>query len=316
MTLRLLTGILLAGSLGAQTLYVASLTTDAATTLAVINAATSARLATTLTRSGGIALAADGRTYFVTDANGSSVGAYNAGTVQLLATGGTAGSPIALAVSPNGLRLYVAGSGGGVVSVHDARTLQLIGSLTTGFTPYAIAVHPDNSRFYVAHASDQEVAVFSSNPLRLIKRLKTGGSPVALAFLNNRTLLALNSGAESVSRIDTEEDTIQGEFAAGPEPAAMALASNDRVLVSNSADSTVRIFNAVTGRQTGAIDLPRCRWGRCAVMSLAVDGNTLYAANSNQQEVFAVNLTTNQVTTTYSVPAGPRWLAVAPAPTN
>ena len=93
MILRLAVGLTLTYTLPAQVLYVASLSTDAVTTITVLNAATGARLAQTLTRSGGLAVAADGPTYFATDVNGSSVAAYTGGTVQLQATGGTGGSP-------------------------------------------------------------------------------------------------------------------------------------------------------------------------------------------------------------------------------
>lgn len=313
MVYRLWAGLVVALALPAQVLYVSSLSTDAATTITVVNAATGARLAQTPARSGGLAVAPDGRTYFATDVNGSTVAAYTGGTVQLQATGGTGGSPIAVALAPNGARLYVAAAGGGIVTIHDARTFQLIGSITVGFSPTAIAVHPDNSRFYVANNSDREVAVFNAAPLRLIKRLKTPGGPVALQFLNNRTLLALDSGGEAVNRIDTEEDTLDGSYLVGPEPAAMALASNGRLVVSNSADSTLRVFNGATGEAIRTISLPPCRWVRCSVMALAADGNTVYAANSNQQEVFAANVTSGEVTATYQVPAGPRWLAVSPA---
>ena len=311
MILRLGLSLFIAIGLPAQTfLYVSSLSTNAATTISVFNTTSPARLAFTGTRAGALLVSADGRSYFATDANGSTVAAYGAGTVQALATAGTGGSPASLALAPNGQRLYVAAAGGGIVSVHDPRTFQLIGSLGAGYSPTAIIVHPDNSRFYVANASDREVAVFSANPLRVIKRLKTGGGPIALTFLDNRTLLVLNSGGESVTRIDTEGDEIQSDFAVGPEPAAMALAGAERLLVSNSGDSTIRVFNPATGRQTSTINLPPCRAPRCAVMSLAVAGNLLYAANSNQNEVYAIDLTTGRVTATFDVPVGPRWIAV------
>jgi len=231
-----------------------------------------------------------------------------------LATAATGGSPVAVAVAPNGARIYVAAAGGGNVSVHDARTLLLVGSVTAGFSPTAIAVHPDNSRFYVANSSNREIAVFDTTQFRLIKRLRTSGGPVALAFLNDRTLLALDSGAEAVVRIDTRDDTIEGSFLVGPEPVAMALATNGRVLVSNSSDSKLRVFNGATGQALNTINLPVCRWGRCSVMSLATDGDTVYAADSNQQEVFAASISSGEIKSTYPVPAGPRWLAVAPAP--
>jgi DNA-binding beta-propeller fold protein YncE len=311
---RLTVGLTLVCAMNAQVLYVASLSTNNATTITVLNAATGARLAQTPLRAGGLAATADGRTYFATDANGSSVAAYTGASVQLLTTGATGGSPVAVAVAPNGARIYVAAAGGGNITVHDARTLVLIRSVTAGFSPTAIAVHPDNSRFYVANSSNREIAVFDAADFRLLKRLRTGGGPVALAFLNDRTLLALDSGAESVVRIDTREDTIEGSYLAGPEPVAMAIATNGRILISNASDSKLRVFNGATGQALNTINLPPCRWGRCSVMSLATDGDTVYAADSNQQEVFAANITSGEIKSIYPVPPGPRWLAVAPAP--
>ena len=129
MILRLGLSLFIAIGLPAQTfLYVSSLSTNAATTISVFNTANPARLAFTGTRAGALLVSADGRSYFATDANGSTVAAYGAGTVQALATAGTGGSPASLALAPNGQRLYVAAAGGGIVSVHDPRTFQLIGS--------------------------------------------------------------------------------------------------------------------------------------------------------------------------------------------
>ena len=314
--LRVFLFVVAAGSLLAQSaLYVSTLSTDGATTTSVYSTADRTRLAFTAARAGGVIVAPDGRSYFITDANGASIGAYNSGTALLTAAAATGGNPISAAVSPNGQRIYVAAYGGGIVSVHDARTLGLISSAATGFSPAAIIVHPDNSRFYIAHASDREVAVFNATTLRVAKRLVTGGGPVALAQLNPRTLLVLNTGAETVQRINLETDEIEGEFAAGPEPAAMALSAAGRLYVSNSTDSVIRIFDPAAGRQSGTIELPRCgKPSRCAVMSLAVDGTTLYAANSNANEVFAVDLATNTLIATFTTPVGPRWIAVGPRP--
>lgn len=299
------------GLLAQTALYVSTLSTDGAITTSVYNTADRSRLAVTGARSGAITVGPDGR-YFLTDSNTASIGLYNAGTAVLAAAANTGGNPVAAAVAPNGQRVYVAAYGGGNVSVHDARTLLLVGTLGTGFSPSAVAVHPDSSRCYVAHASDSEVAVVTAAPLRVAKRIVTGGGPVALAQLNPQTLLVLNSGAETVQRISLDTDEVTGGFMAGPEPAAMALAGG-RLYVSNSADSQIRIFDPVAGRQTGMIQLPGCgTTGRCAVMSLAVDGNTLYAANSNGSQVFAVDLTANAVTATIATPPGPRWIAVGP----
>ncbi|MBM3759641.1 MAG: hypothetical protein FJW36_05275 [Acidobacteria bacterium] len=159
---RLIVSLTITCAINAQVLYVSSLTTNSATTITVLNAANGARLAQTPARAGGLAVTADGRTFFATDANGLSVAAYTGATVQLLATAATGGSPVAVAVAPNGARIYVAAAGGGNVSVHDARTLLLVGSVTAGFSPTAIAVHPDNSRFHVANSSNREIAVFDA----------------------------------------------------------------------------------------------------------------------------------------------------------
>lgn len=298
----------------AQTfLYVSSLGTDSSTITTVYNTADRSRVGITPLRSGGIAVAPDGRTYFVTDSNGASVAIYNAGSAQALGTAATGGSPAAVTVTPNGQRLYVAAYAGGLISIHDARTLALLGTVASGYSPSAVAAHPDNQRFYVAHASDRDISVFSASNFRLVARIATRGGVVALNFLNNRTLLALDSAGEEVLRIDTDSDTIEGRFEAGPEPAAMAV-RGDSVYISNSADSRIRIFNVASGRETGQIALPRCPFPRCSVMALAVDGATLYAANSSQREVFAIDLATNRISGTFDVPTGPRWLAVGTAP--
>lgn len=299
-------------------LYVASLNTDGATVLATYNATDRSLVTQTGVRSGALTLSPDGRILFATDANGNSVGAYAAGSNVLQAGLVTGTAPIAAAVSANGNSLVVGNMQSGTVSVINARTFAPQGTLAIGFSPAAVAIHPDSTEAFVANQNGGDIAALAlTGAVRITRRIPVAASPVALEWLNADTLLVLDAASERVIRVNRASGQGEGSFEVGAEPVAMAL-SRGRLYVSNGADTTIRMFNAATGATAGTITLPTCPAPRCAVMSLAVspDGNTLYAANSNGREVFAVNLADNTLTQPFTVTAGPRWLAVGPRPTN
>lgn len=309
--------MLLPGALGAQSLlYVSSLSTDGSTIVTTYNTADRTVAASTPQRAGAMALSPDGRTVYIVDANGSTVVGTPAGAATILGGANTGGAPVSAAVSPNGNTLLVANQQGGSVTFANARTFVVAATVNVGFSPSSVVIHPEGEEAFVAQQNGGDVAVLAlTGAPRVLRRFVAGVAPVALAFLDANQLLVLDAAAEEIIRVNRATGAREGTFDAGPEPAAIALARG-RVYVSNAADTTIRMFNPATGAAMGTIQLPNCPWPRCAVMSLAVspDGNTLFAASSNTNQVHAVNLADNTVATTYTVPSGPRWLLAAPVP--
>ena len=96
----------------------------------------------------GMALAADGKTIYVANANSDSVSAIDVEKAQVTATISTkpmadlpAGSaPNALTVSTDGKNLYVANGGNNAIAVIDIATQKLEGLIPTGWYPSAVAL--------------------------------------------------------------------------------------------------------------------------------------------------------------------------------
>ena len=96
----------------------------------------------------GMALAADGKTIYVANANSDSVSAIDVEKAQVTATISTkpmsdlpAGSaPNALTVSTDGKTLYVANGGNNAIAVIDIATQKLEGLIPTGWYPSAVAL--------------------------------------------------------------------------------------------------------------------------------------------------------------------------------
>ncbi len=168
----------------------------------------------------GIAAAAGGRTFYVTNINGNSVMRFAidaSGRVRLLRAGSTAARPFGIAVDVVRNEVFVADNDTSVVSgAHarpglerfDATTLQRIGSMiSTGSPsslPLGVAVDARTARLFVTNEGDQNVVVYSLPQMRRIAALRTGLTPWLPALdAEHGRLYVPNARDDSISIYDT-----------------------------------------------------------------------------------------------------------------
>ena len=146
-----------------------------------------------------------------------------------------------------GLTGYVTNSDANSITVFDKQAREVVGVIATGRTPTGLAIDQLARRAYEALAGDDAVDVIdlSSNEVMTRIRLNPGDSPQDLALTpDNRTLLTVNSGTNSVSIIDPQGLFEQARLAVGNVPGTILIdPSGLRGYVFNDQSDTVSVVD-------------------------------------------------------------------------
>jgi YVTN family beta-propeller protein len=119
-----------------------------------------------------------------------------------------------------------------------------------------------------------------------------------------------NSGAGTVSVINTQTNTEVGEIEVGGSPSSIALTPDgSRAYVVNSADNTVSVIDTAS-RQT--IGEPIEVGTNPAVIAISPDGRTAYVSDDGSNEVSVIDTQTNTKIGSVTGIAHPHGLAVSP----
>ncbi len=112
-----------------------------------------------------------------------------------------------------------------------------------------------------------------------------------------------NTGADTVSQIDTRSATQTRVIDVGRSPVGIAAAAGS-IWVANSGERTVTRINEATGRVTGPITVGN------GPLALAATQDAIWVANATDSTVSRIEAATGNVTATVPVAAGPVALAV------
>ncbi|MFF4656266.1 IPT/TIG domain-containing protein [Streptomyces sp. NPDC001381] len=118
-----------------------------------------------------------------------------------------------------------------------------------------------------------------------------------------------DSGADTLSVIDTAADAVVATIGVGSGPWSVAVTPNGlRLYVTRPGSGTVGIVSTVTDTLVGSVG------GLTAPRGLAVtpDGARVYVANSGANTVSVISTATNTVTNTIPVGSGPQVVALRP----
>jgi YVTN family beta-propeller protein len=144
---------------------------------------------------------------YVTSLNSDQVIKFNPSTAQIEKRIDVGSKPEGI-VESNG-KLFVANSGFGAdnsISVIDAASDNVTSSIVVGFNPRVIIKGPDGNIYAVCSGSFTDTTVFSGvykiDPAAaaVVDSFKVGGNPGEAAFMNNSTLLVINSAG--VNKLD------------------------------------------------------------------------------------------------------------------
>jgi len=196
---------------------------------------------------------------------------------------------VGLAYSPDGTHAYASGGGN-----NKLRTYQ---------------VHPDGTL-----AEGASIALPTTNPAGVTVNHFPAGIAVSA---DGRTVWTANSLSNSVALIDVASKTVR-VVPAGANPYAVALSPDGRsAYVSNWGENTLSVLDTTTGALHTTITVGQ----HPSALAVNAARGELYAADTDSDQISAINLATNKVTRTLSlapyrgaaVGSNPNALALSPA---
>ncbi|MEO8601482.1 MAG: YncE family protein [bacterium] len=136
------------------------------------------------TKSGPIALTADGRTLVVVNTDADSVSVFHvgdSGALNKLSEIPVGEEPRSVALLPSGRWAYVANTVSGTVSLVSLLTLEVDSTIVVGTEPWAVVASPNGTYVYAANANSNSVSVIDAITNTVIATVPVGRSPRALA---------------------------------------------------------------------------------------------------------------------------------------
>jgi YVTN family beta-propeller protein len=136
---------------------------------------------TTATVGRGIAFSPDGHAAFLTTGGSNSVAVIDAATRAVIATIDVGADPVGIAAHTADGRVYVTNHGAGTVSVIDTATASVVSTIRVGDGPVGVTVTADGSRVLVANLNSDTVSVIDTATDALVGDIATGLRPFHLA---------------------------------------------------------------------------------------------------------------------------------------
>jgi YVTN family beta-propeller protein len=238
----------------------------------------------------GLAFTADGNTLYV------GGGADNDVKIFTRASGGpwtqqpriviSSAAPSGLSLSPSGDKVYVALNRGHALGIIDVAT-RAVTRVPTGAFPYSALVAKDGQKVYVSNwggrlplpgdatdgtnpvvvdpatgiANNGTISVFDTVTQMVVKTIEVGLHPSAMALSpDGRRLYVANANSDSISVIDTAQDTVEATLDVrltrsaplGSAPNAIAVSPDGATLyVANAGNNAIAVVEP--GRQGNAV---------------------------------------------------------------
>ena len=175
------------------------------------------------------------QTAYVT--SGNSVSVVNIGSGSITGTIGVGASPEGIEVDSSTRKVYVANSGDDTVSVIDAESRRVTATIKVGSRPGKMGVDPTTHLLYVSNRGSSTVSEWSVStiggrnpndvaidpPTRTAQTIAVGLQPSAATVDSDaHTVFVTNSGAASVSVIDSQKRSVTDTVDVGDGPQTVA----------------------------------------------------------------------------------------------
>jgi len=188
-----------------------------------------------------------------------------------------------------GLAGYIADHGFNAVTVFDKRKQEVTGVISTGNGPRGMALDRSRNRLYVALSSDDAVEVIDIAEGRSLTsiRLAQGDAPGELALTpDGQTLLAVDTGSDTISFMDTTALVERERIAVGRRPRSLLIERTGRkAYVFNSLSNSISVVDipgrAVMGEIATGPEPLRGQFNRA--------GDRLYVAHAEYPYLFVVD---------------------------
>jgi YVTN family beta-propeller protein len=168
------------------------------------------------------------------------------------------------------------------------------------------------ARIYVTNQLDDTASIIDGATHKIVATVRVGVSPAQMAVSPDRkSVYIANTGSNTVSVLNTDNDTITRTIALPPRsrPIDVAVNPNGRYLyTADGGSNRVSVLDTRTKRVVASV-----RVGTQPLsVATAPDGKTVYAANSGSGDVSVIDARTNRVVR--AIPTGrfPSGVAVTP----
>jgi YVTN family beta-propeller protein len=245
------------------------------------------------------------RRIFLSDADGRNVLVVDPVSRQVSASILVGRSPHGLAFSPDGSRLYVANRDSDSISVVDTTTLAVTESLSppSGGSLIGLAVTPDGSKLYAVNGADAgAVVVFDLAGGGPSHSVRVGRRPTRIRLTpDGSTAFVANTGANSVSVLDTRTDTLTAALNVD-RPSDLAVSPDGNFIYALSASASGRVLeiSVATLRETRSWEVGDTPLG----LILLPGGSQLLATNSRSPFMSLVDLTSGRAVIRIAAPLG------------
>ena len=159
----------------------------------------------------GIAFFSALQRFYVANGGDGSIGAYDAGSLDLLSGRKLGGDADNIRIDATARRIYV-GYGEGALAVLDAATLKLIADIPLKGHPESFQLYPDDARVYVNVPDAHQVAVVDINTQRQIATWPAdrwgANYPMAIDAINQSVLTVFRRPA-MIARYSMKDGTVK-----------------------------------------------------------------------------------------------------------
>ncbi len=223
------------------------------------------------------------------------------------------GNPHGVAVAPGGREVYVTISNGGRVLVIDAATFLITHTLRVGQGPANLVLNRAATRAYVTNEEGGTISVIDTTRKRVIGTLRARRRPDGLCLSpDERQLYVCNRGSGAVSVFDLATGRPTALVPVGDEPAGSAATLDGRFVWVTDQDrrrgTTLSILDAARLERVASLAVG----SRPNALHIAADGDRLYVALQEDNEVAVVDVRGRTVLARYATGRAPHALAVGP----
>lgn len=189
--------------------------------------------------------------------------------------------------------------------------LLAIGGLSCATSPSA-EKHAAPARIYVTNQLDNTASVIDGASHKTVATVRVGISPAQMAVSpDQKSVYIANTGSNTVSVLNTDNDTIARTIALPPGSKPIDVAANPNGRYLYTADGGSNRVSVIDTRANRVVASVRVGTQPLSVAA-APDGKTVYAANSGSGDVSVIDARTNSVVR--AIPTGrfPSGVAVTP----
>jgi YVTN family beta-propeller protein len=168
------------------------------------------------------------------------------------------------------------------------------------------------ARIYVTNQLDNTASVIDGASHKVVATVRVGVSPAQMAVSPDRkSVYIANTGSNTVSVLNTDNDTIARTIALPPRSKPIDVAANPNGRYLYTADGGSNRVSVIDTRAKRVVASVRVGTQPLSVAA-APDGKTVYAANSGSGDVSVIDARTNRVVR--AIPTGrfPSGVAVTP----